>query len=303
MLKMTEITSANVASIDGLLHFVRQREDVRLARERGDKAPWSTDHVINKYKFTNVRRKHDRVSVWIIQNIIDPNLQDSFLWFKLVIARLVNWPPTLQYLESNGAMITPPSKFNPELFSKCIEDLKLNGKKVYSGAYMIYPTGDSGGVKSLSIANKIIGDVVAKREAINNSLWKDNPTVSEFVATLSSCYGISTFIAGQVAADLTYAQGHLGIADDLYTYAPIGPGSSKGLNYLLGRSEFASWKQEAFNDELIRIRYEILNKLGVEFADMTLHDVQSCLCEFSKYVKAVKQQGNPKSLYKPETEF
>lgn len=300
---MTNITPENVATEQGLLHFVNERENVRTQRSLGKKAPWTEDEIIAKYKFTNVRRRDDRVSQWIINNIIEPNLEDTYLWFKLVIARLVNWPPTLAVLESKGAMQTPPSTFNPELFSKVIEDLKLSGAKVYSGAYMIYPTGDSGGVKSLSIANKIIGDVVAKRIPVNEAIWKDRPLLSDFVFKLSSCYGISTFIAGQVAADLTYAKGHLDLAEDLYTYAPIGPGSSKGLNYLLGRSEFASWKQDAFNAELIHLRKLIIHKLGDQFKDMTLHDVQNCMCEFSKYVKAVKQQGNPKSLYKPETEF
>jgi hypothetical protein len=108
-------------------------------------------------------------------------------------------------------------------------------------------------------------------------------------------------MAGQVAADLTYAPGHLYDAEDLYSYAPIGPGSSRGLNYLTGRVPYASWPQEEFNQNLMDIRYKIHDKLDI--AGLTLHDVQNVMCEYSKYCRTVLGQGTPKTTYKPETEF
>ena len=109
---------------------------------------------------------------------------------------------------------------------------------------------------------------------------------------------ISTFIAGQVAADLTYTGMDI---EDLFTYAPIGPGSSRGLNYLLGKQPFATWKQKEFNAELSNIFSQIVEHL--EIVDMTLHDVQNCMCEYSKYCRAVLGEGKPKTTYQPETEF
>jgi hypothetical protein len=70
---------------------------------------------------------------------------------------------------------------------------------------------------------------------------------------------------------------------------------------LHGRTEYAGWTQEAFNNALRDVRTRICTDLWI--TDMTLHDVQSCMCEFSKYVRAFKGTGKPKTLYVPETQF
>ena len=56
-----------------------------------------------------------------------------------------------------------------------------------------------------------------------------------------------------------------------------------------------------FNVELMRIRALISNKHGLH--SLTLHDVQNVMCEFSKYCRAILGEGNPKTIYKTETEF
>jgi hypothetical protein len=302
-------TAANVRSTEGLLYFIWEREAIRLARENDLPAPWTTDPIFAKYKFTNIHRRDDRVTRWIIEHLITPSNQDHNLWFTLLIARLINWPPTLQKLRAARVIpcgpnpLHPGVMFDPAAFVKVVEAAKLIQEKTYSGAYMVYPTKKApGGLKSEALARYIIGDVVKNVDNIYDSLWcTPEPSIETFVAALSSCFGISTFMAGQVAADLTYTPQHLGGAVDLFTYAPIGPGSSRGLNYLLRRAPFATWSQGAFNAELIRLRLEIIEQLHI--TDMTLHDVQNCMCEFSKYCRTLLGEGVPKSTYKPETEF
>jgi hypothetical protein len=122
--------------------------------------------------------------------------------------------------------------------------------------------------------------------------------IERFVAALSECFGISTFIAGQVAADLTYTGMD---CFDLYSYAPIGPGSQRGLNYLQGRAPFATWKSGMFTLTLQGINEAIARELDI--TDLTLHDVQNCMCEYSKYCRSVLGEGKPKNTYIPEKEF
>ena len=223
----------------------------------------------------------------------------------LLIARLINWPPTLQALLDNDIIPCAPKNFDADMFEHTLERIKNDGKKVYSGAYMLYPTKmEPGGKKSRAVAKYIIGSVIENAENIQKTLCgsNDNRSIENFVSELSKSFGVSTFIAGQVAADLTYAPGHLDNAIDLYTYAPIGPGSSRGLNYLFNRNKpSATWQQSSFNDRLILINSVI--KSDLQISDMTLHDVQNCLCEFSKYCRTVLGEGKPKTTYQPETEF
>jgi hypothetical protein len=291
-----------VTSLEGLLYFVWEREAIRVAKEGG----WpvnalTNDPVLKKYKFTNIRRRDDRVSQWIIEHLIKPNAASEDLWFTLLIARIINWPPTLQALLHEKVIPCAPEDFDAELFSVTIEALKANGTKVYSGAYMVYPTKmDVGGNKSSAIAKHILGGVIERAEDIWCSLNHPDadPSVERFVESLSKCFGLSTFMAGQVAADLTYGDIEF---EDIYSYAPIGPGSSRGLNYLKGRRPFASWGQGDFNNALIDIHHEIEEHLDIK--DMTLHDVQNVMCEFSKYCRCVLNEGVPKTIYKPEELF
>jgi len=296
-------TPETVCSMGGLLYFIWEREAIRLARENGHSAPWTKDPVLAKYKFTNIHRSDDRVSQWVIDKLIEPATArgDEHLWFTLLIARLINWPPTLQALINKGVIPCAPEDFDADMFEHTLERIKNDGKKVYSGAYMLYPTKmEPGGNKSRAVAKYIIGSAVENADNIRAALWinENGMSIEKFVAELSKCFGISTFIAGQVAADLTYTGMDV---EDLYTYAPIGPGSSRGLNYLLGRAPFATWKQKEFNAELSNVYGEIVDKL--EIVDLTLHDVQNCMCEFSKYCRAVLSEGKPKTTYQPEMEF
>jgi hypothetical protein len=202
---------------------------------------------------------------------------------------------------NKGVIPCAPEDFDADMFEHTLERIKNDGKKVYSVAYMLYPTKmEPGGNKSKAVAKYIIGSAIENADNVRAALWNADSVMSieKFVAELSKCFGISTFIAGQVAADLTYTGMDV---EDLYTYAPIGPGSSRGLNYLLGRAPFATWKQKEFNAELSNVYGEIVDKL--EIVDLTLHDVQNCMCEFSKYCRAVLSEGKPKTTYQPETEF
>lgn len=294
-------TADNVCSLPSLLYFVWEREVIRVVKERGGEHPWTKDPVLNKYKFTNVRRRDDRVSRWVIDKIITPNAGRQDLWFILLIARIINWPPTLQRLIDEGILFEPAGFFEPAEFSESIERLKSEGNKIYSGAYMVYPTKmDPGGVKSLAIARYIIQPALSLGDEIDYALSSNSGGIEKFVTTLSTSFGISTFMAGQVAADLTYCD-QLGASDDLYTYAPIGPGSSRGLNYLLNRAPNAGWTTDNFNRELMKIREQVITNLGLK--DLTLHDVQNVMCEFSKYCRTVLGEGKPKTTYQPETGF
>ena len=292
-----------VCTPEGFLYFVWEREAIRLARENGHAGPWTQDPVLLKYKFTNIRRRDDRVSKWIINEIINLNLRNENLWFSLLIARLINWPPTLAQLIYEDVIPCKPDEFDSDKFVTTIENCKGKSSKVYSGAYMVYPTKmDPGGNKSQAIAKHIIGSVIQNSKSIRFALWgQEDMLIERFVNAMTKSFGISTFMAGQVAADLTYARGHLDQAEDLYSYAPIGPGSSRGLNYLLHRPAYGTWKQDQFNVELIKLHKAIKSEL--EISDLTLHDVQNCMCEFSKYCRTVLGEGLPKTTYQPEKEF
>jgi hypothetical protein len=64
---------------------------------------WTDDPILATYRFCNVRREDDRVTIWVRQNIREPFADHPNLWLMLCIARQINWPETLQQLIDMGA--------------------------------------------------------------------------------------------------------------------------------------------------------------------------------------------------------
>jgi hypothetical protein len=290
-------TAETVCSWGGYLYFCWEREAVRIAKENGYSGLLTDDRVLRDYRFTNIRRRDDRMSQWMIEHLIEPFGSNPEVWFTLLIARLINWPPTLHALLNAHVIPCRSEDFYARRFVQVIEDAKKFGK-VFGAAYMLYPGRQGYDNKSEFIAERILGDAVKKADYINSHLWEHPPSVERMVKALSQCYGINTFMAGQVVADLTYTGLEF---EDLYTYAPLGPGSQLGLNLLFGHKTHHSWSQEEFNCTLMQANTKIYNELDI--ADLTLHDVQNTMCEYSKYAKAVLKLARPRRLYSPETAY
>ncbi len=285
-----------MALYEFLIDFVNERELIRKRKE-ADLSPYTQNEILNRYRFCNVRRKDDRVTRWLLQHYYTNNIGD--VWFKAMIARLINWPPTLKYLLDKDAIPHRVEEFDVDYFIRCLEELKKQGIKMFSSAYVVYPTRLEG-TKSENMSNHIIAPLSMKAQEIRDAISRNS--IEDVTNTLATCFGIKTFIAGQVSADLTYIMGQLLNAEDLYTYAPKGPGSQRGLNRLHDRYLKASFVKGQFTDELMDAR-EIIVRSNAEFNDLTLHDVQNVMCEFDKYLRVKFNEGKPKQIYKPTMEF
>ena len=287
------------------LYFVEERENIRLRKEGGEAAPWTTDPILQEYRFCNIRRKDDRVSRWLLNNWYNQFSPTSVdMWFIAAIARMINWPPTLQALLESGVVSSLVEGFDPDRFSSTLELIHAahGGGKTYTSAYMLYAGGRGpfkGVRKSDFIAYYLLGGLRENAHHIRNAVFTNS--IRKVVNEIRQSFGLNTFMAGQIAADLTYLPGQLDTATDLYTYAPQGPGSLAGLNRLHNRKLTALWDTEEWCQELIRLNRLIQSKLKI--TDLTLHDVQNILCETSKMFRVRDGRGKPRSKYKPETAF
>jgi len=282
---------------DTLIYFANEREQVRLNKE-ANFGLLTMDPIINKYRFCNIRRRDDRVTKWLLKNYYTNNVGD--VWFKALIARLINWPPTLQYLMDKKLIVNRVEEFDGDEFIKQLDILRLKGEKMYSSAYVVYPTNVVGATKAANLTSYIINPTVFFANDIRKAI--SNDSIEEVTTVLSQSFGIKTFLAGQVSADLTYIMGQLMNAKDLCTWAPIGPGSKRGLNRLHNRTLTKNLTQEQFNSELIEVRGKLINS-NSKLADLTLHDCQNIMCEYDKYIRVDKGEGKPRQLYKTTQEF
>jgi hypothetical protein len=291
----------NPLMLTKLAYFVDEREHVRREREAGAPRPWTEDMILDQYRFCNVRRRDDRVSAWIINHIIEPYKDNSHLWFMLCCARWINWPPTLQGLMDEG--LWPVDYFDAEAFGDYIDRRVESGVKSWTGAYLITARQLPAGMgKGRWVAKTMLEPLTQKHVWLEDFFLQDGVTVEKAIEAFKGAYGFGTFMTGQVVADLTYSP-VLCDAPDLYSYAPIGPGSTRGLNRLFGRGLDKRIIQDQFNDELQYVAQKVSSYVYLAKPKLTLHDWQNCMCEFDKYIRTDNGSGRPRSTYKPETAF
>lgn len=287
-----------------LAYFVSERENIFYNKliDPEQKRPWTEDEILRKYRFCNIHRKDDRVSAWIVNNVIDQYLDHEWLWIMLCIARYINWPPTIQALMDKGEW--PVESFSATAFSSVIDARMKRGLKTWTGAYLItgrnIPKGMS---KGYFIAKNMLEPLFSNKE-IPHYLTHTKPedrSIEELLALFKGIYGWGTFMAGQAVADMTYCH-LLKDAKDLYSFAPIGPGSTRGLNRIYGRSLEQVAHQDSFNEELMETLEMAKSWATIDLSTLTLHDWQNCMCEFDKYMRA-SNGGRPRANYSPETLF
>lgn len=266
-------------------YWIKERESIRQKKEAGLPKPWTDDPILQHYKFCNVHREDDRVTKWIKDNWRDPCRGHTNMWFAMIVARLFNWPDTL------NAITFPLSDFT-DIKEEWRNILKRRrdtlGLKIFTGAYLVSTNGVS--------MDKI--DYILDR--VLTPIWErgEEPcptqTLEGYWKFLIQFDGLGSFMAGQVVADLKYIDPVLEKAEDWMSWAPLGPGSIRGLNRFFGRDVNKSLKQEHGLKEIQTIQLMIKNILGLE---LPAHDVQSVLCEGDKFIRLKRGEGKTRSTY------
>lgn len=265
-----------------LLYWIRERESIRRKKELGLEMPWTDDSILDMYRFCNVRRMDDKVSQWLMKNWYGPFKNHPNIILAATLARQLN---STDSLEAVGF----PNIWTPSSYERVLNERVKKGLKNFSAAYMI--TGTLGGTKIQQIIRKVADGIYRNPPEI------DSTSMEKSVQSLLSYKGFSTFIAGQVVADLRWAM--TGTWKDRYTWAPMGPGSKRGLNRLHDRPFDAPMREKQFLEEL-RAVIELYNsRLPSDIVKrLEAQDVQSTLCEFDKYTRALTGDGRPKQLYR-----
>jgi len=268
-----------------LLGFIVGRHEIYRRKKRGEPKPWTDDAILQRYRFCNMYRELDSVTEWIAENWRNPNSTDPDLGFALIVARWVNWHPTL-------AELGFPVPWNADRFLQVIEDRRQRPEKTYTSAYRP-PSPRAGGSRAEYQAAHLTG------------IWKRRKKLRRMrYGTLAQAHGMlialpcmGSFLAGQVVADLKYAR-PLRNASDWWTWACPGPGSKRGLNRVLNRSVEAPCSDHQWFRALQRLHKQMVPLLRkAKMPRMHAQDLQNCLCEFDKYERVRLGEGKPKQRY------
>lgn len=278
---MTEMTNR-------LVKFIVERHQIYLRRRAGLAAPWTADQLLRTYRFCNVYRELDAVTQWIAAHWRDNHQAEPNLWFAMTVARFLNLPESL-------ASVGYPIPWYPAPSLRVLKGRKAEGKRNFNSAYMVR-SGSEHDDKVEYLVERVLNPAWVRRGELER---KPGQTLEAWHEKLMSFYGMGSFMAGQVVADMKYVESWRD-APDWWTFVASGPGSRRGLNRALALDvdkacSEATWRSR-FNELWSQIKPELL---ASGLPPMHAQDLQNCLCEFDKYERARLGQGRPKRLFTP----
>jgi hypothetical protein len=294
------------AVFDSYWRFAAERQATFFRRLSGEPGPWSDDPIIARHRFTNAYRAADRVSQYLIREVIYGEgraMAPHEQLFRVLLFKLFNKIETWQLLEAHIGELSW-AMFDFRAYDKVLTDAMRQGRKLYSAAYIIPPVkwSEGDGIKHR-------GHLYLIRMALSGNLPAalDNASsLAEVFALLKQLPSLGEFLAFQLAIDLNYGT-FLNFAEDSFVVA--GPGARDGIEKCFANaSDFVA--QDII--ELMHDRQEReFERLELDFQDLwgrplQLIDCQNLFCEISKYARVahpefagISGRTRIKQIYKP----
>ncbi len=270
---------------DTYWRFAFERQNVFFNRhENGDK-PFTSDRILQEYKFTNVYRASDRVSQYLIKNVIyngKGNYSANDILFRVLLFKLFNKIETWQLLENKFGDLTAKD-FKVAPFRAFLDSEMNCGRTLYSNAYMM-----ASGCKEFNVTRKHHAHLMLLEKMLKDDLATQILSckkMSEAYALLLDYPLIGRFLAYQYVTDLNYST-LTNFKETEFTVP--GPGARDGIrkcfSKLGGLSETEVIKMMADRQEL---EFE---RLGLDFKKIGKRplqyiDIQNIFCEVDKYCR------------------
>lgn len=285
--------------------FAALRQEVFFNRFNGADFPWTNDEILNQYKFTNVYRASDRVSQYLIRNVIyNSELSDcpKEVLFRIFLFKLFNKIETWELLVKNIGPLTW-EEYQFKIYDKILSKTIDSGQTIYSAAY-IMPSIQSrfGFQRKHSNHLKLIEMVIGKNTEEKLMEAKKMQQAFEIIKEFP---GLGDFLAYQLLIDVNYSE-ILNFSESEFVVP--GPGAKGGISKCF---ESTAGLSEGEIIKLVTDRQEFeFERLGLKFRNLwgrplQLIDCQNLFCEVDKYsrVRHPEIKGNSdrtriKQIYK-----
>ena len=269
---------------DTYWRFATERQEVFYSRIENKMFPWTDDEILKTYKFTNAYRASDRVSQYLIKNVIYDNNQYSpeDQCFRIILFKLFNKIETWEYLEKKLGEISYKT-YDYSIYNQLLTQKLVNKEKIYSAAY-IMPSGKScfGFNKkhqnNLKLLENMMQTGIAKKIAKAKSL-------KELYEILLSYPTIGSFLAYQFAIDINYSE----LCDfSEMSFVVAGPGAKNGIIKCF--KDLKGLEYEDIIKYVTERQEEEFEKRGLKFKTLfgrklQMIDCQNLFCETDKYAR------------------
>ena len=276
-------------------NFMIKRETLRLRKESSESFPWTDDPILQEYKFTNVKREHDKTTRLFWKNVLDPNKHKpkEYLLFNCAVFRYFG---TIEFSEAIGGWneIWPIDK---ERIRDTAKQRLEQGQTVFTGAYVITNQGIKAPKQDVVIDEFLTPLWYKLPELVRTAdLTESWQAVAKRMMELKG-FGGTGFMTKEVLQDALHTSVFTNCVDR-NTWCPVGPGAKRGLNRTLGRDAKDSLKADLALETMLKL-FEARNQYWPQtYVELELHDIQFQLCEFDKYERVRLGQGRPRNRYR-----
>ena len=206
--------------------FAAERQAVFFRRVHGETPPWTDDPVLAIYKFTNAYRASDRVSQYLIRNVIyrdDLPKSPREVFFRILLFKLFNKIDTWEFLERQVGPITFED-YHFAAYDAVLARAMQTGRRIYSAAYIMPP-----GTRVFGRSAKHQNHLLLLERMMNDQLadrLTQTRTMQEGFEKLRAYPTIGDFLAYQFITDINYSE--LTDFTEMDFVVP-GPGARDGL--------------------------------------------------------------------------
>lgn len=292
---------------DAYWYFAAERQRIFFRRLRRSNRPdLSDDAVFRTYKFTNSYRASDRVSQYLIRNVIYPagvahSNEDTF--FRILLFKLFNKIETWQALESEFGDLDLRT-YDFARFDEYLTDRLSSGERIYAAAYIMPSAGRVFGhsrkhTNHLALVEWMLEQKFPQR-------LTDLEAMSDGFDLLLSAPSLGRFLAYQFITDINYSS--LTEFSEMEFVVP-GPGALDGISKCFVDTRGVC--PSAIIRAVAQQQHQMFAQRRIQFPslwgrELQLIDCQNLFCEISKYsrvaypdVAGVAGRSRIKQKFKP----
>jgi 5-hmdU DNA kinase-like protein len=288
-------------------YFASERQRCFERRIMGEPWPWTTDQIIQEYKFCNVFRAADRVSQYMISDVCyhDEKCTAEDRLFQILAFRTFSKVETWRSVHSLLGHFPTLDDLDSASFTNALEETRQQNGGLYTGAFILCATDAYG--QSLKHLNHI--------ELFRHMFLRDSlgPRILE-ADSLLEIYGflhtyplMGDFMSYQITIDFNYSE-LINFSENEFTQP--GPGAIRGIKKCfesLGDytpNEVILWMVEHQEEQFSRLDLPFNGLWG-----RPLHaiDCQGLFCETDKYCREavpdlVSERKRIKARFSPTAE-
>lgn len=305
-------------NFEHLYNFITERYSVHLKKDVYHlDPPWTEDDVISNFRFTNVRREHDKETKWLIEHITSNrslSYEDKLL--NIILFRVFNKHETAELIKMPIPFSKRP-KWDPERYRIRFEDALLVDKHriFFTGAFI---TGGTKRALKWYLPTEKQDETPEMRVMYFMKYLIDNKfvqqikeaqkkTQKEVFRVLSSMMGIGGFLGYQIFVDMTYIK-EFPFSENEFVVA--GPGCRNGLKFIIPDPDGMTPEECLFwlRDNIDWVFHDFMGKpwnpqtLFTDLPEsdryMNVMSLENCMCELSKYIRTKKGTGRPRKIYR-----